>query len=614
MGHWLPAVARTTGIVVLTVVIVSVVFRATAPFLISSGIVRSGIEDALSRWTGYRAEIEGAPMIDFWPTPRVTLNQVTIRERAANGKVLGHVDSLSADFSLLAALRGRADFHEFHFLRPVMYVRRDDTGLIDWTNAGLLGKAIDRVEKSPTGSTVISPSQDAKIGGVTVEDGTVELTDDKSGRLFRLDGVNADISWPRLSKPMGAVLLARLNGQDIKVDFSSEQPLLLFAGKNVAAKTTFSSPLIRGTFTGITNMSDFSALAGNLDLNIPNMPSFLAWSGERLPGSSTLKNLSLNADVSTVADGMRFNNLNFVLNDAAASGVMDYGYSAAGKPKISGTLAFDKMNLNPFLAAFSMRLAADTAIDTLLNGNPLQRLDLDLRLSAKTAALGPFQFDNIGASLLVAGGKAKFDIGDSGFESGQLTAHLEVTERNFEGGGKLQISIRDADFAALITRLNLQGPLPLANGSLDLSLSTGKPIWAANLGDVAGNLRYWSKAGTFRQFNVSTFRALAAQKNFFPLSDVGDAAFDFQSIDLDASFAKGSVEVQGAKIVGRNETLSLSGVVPFRSNALALSGTLNATDPVNETDLPLLPFFIGGNWPDAIISPVTPLLQKPQAQ
>ena len=45
VGRWLPAVARTTGTVVLTIVIVFAVFRATAPFLISSGLVRSGIED-----------------------------------------------------------------------------------------------------------------------------------------------------------------------------------------------------------------------------------------------------------------------------------------------------------------------------------------------------------------------------------------------------------------------------------------------------------------------------------------------------------------------------------------------------------------------------------------
>lgn len=611
MGRWLPRVAKTSGAILLSIVIVFAVFRATAPFLISSGLVRSGIEDALSKWSGYKAEIEGTPTLEFWPTPRITLNQVTIREPTKSGKTLGHVDSLSADFSLLAALGGHARFHEFHFVRPVLYLRRDDSGLIDWTNEGLLSKAINRVETNSSNGLVMSREQDARIGALTIEDGKLELTDDKTGRLFRLDGINADIVWPRLSRPMSAVLLGRLNGQDIKVDFDSTQPLLLFAGKNVDARTTFSSPLMSGTFSGITNISNFAALAGNLDLTIPDMPSFLTWSGERLPGSSTIKNVSLNANIATVNNSLRFNDLTFKVNDAAASGVMDYGYTSTGKPKVSGTLAFDQMNLNPFLAAFSMRLAADTAIDTIINGNPLQRLDIDLRLSSKKAALGPFLFDDIGASLLVAGGTAKFDIGDSGFEGGGLTAHLEVTERDFDGGGKLQISVRNADFAGLVSRMKLAGPLPLANGSLDLSLSTSKPIWAASLGDVSGKLHFSTKAGTFRQFNISAFRVLAAQKTFFRMSDVADTAFDFDSINFDATFANGSAEVHDAKINGRNETVTLSGLVPYRSNALALSGSLEAADPANAGDLPLLPFFIGGTWPDPVISPVSTLLQKP---
>jgi AsmA protein len=614
MGRWLPRAARTSGFVVLTIVIVFAVFRATAPFLISSGLVRSGIEDALSKWSGYKAEIEGTPTLEFWPTPRITLNQVSIREPSATGKMLGHVDSLSADFSLLSALGGHARFHEFHFLRPVLYLRRDEGGLIDWTNEGLLAKAIERVETNSTNGLVMSKDQDARIGALTIEDGKLELTDNRTGRLYKLDGVNADIAWPKLSRPMSAVLLARLNGQDIKVDFDSTQPLLLFAGKNVDAKTTFSSPLMNGTFNGITNISDFSALAGNLDLTIPDMPAFLAWSGEHMPGASTLKNVSLNANIATINDSLRFNDLSFKLNDAAATGVMDYGYTAAGKPKVSGTLAFDQMNLNPFLAAFSMRLAAETAIDTLINGNPLQRLDLDLRISAKKAALGPFLFDDIGASLLVAGGKAKFDIGDSGFESGELTAHLEVTERDFDAGGKLQISVRNADFAGLVNRLKLQGPLPLATGSLDLSLSTSKPIWAASLGDVSGKLHFSTKAGSFRQFNISAFRALAGEKTFFRMSDVADTAFDFDTINFDATFAKGSAEVQDAKIIGRNEIVTLSGVVPYRNNALALSGSLEAADPANADELPLMPFFIGGTWPDPVISPVSTLVKKPLQQ
>ena len=611
-SRWLPTVARTTGIVLLTVLVIFVIFRATAPFLISSGLVRSGIEKALSEWTGYRAQIEGDPTLDFWPTPRVTLNQVTIREPTKNGKVLGHVDSLSADFSLLSAIRGRAHFHEFHFLRPTLYIRRDENGLIDWTNEGRLSRAIEQVDASSGQGVSIPKDQDAAIGMLTIEDGSIEMTDDRSGNVYKMNGVNADISWPRLSRPMTAVILARFNGQDVKLNFDSTQPLLLFAGKSVDARTSFSSPLISWTYAGVTSISNFSTLAGNLELSVPNMPSFLAWSGQHLPAADALKNVSLNADIAAIENGLRFNNLNFKVNDSAASGVMDLNYTTAGKPKISGTLAFDQMNLNPFLAAFSMRLAAETAFDALLNGNPLQRLDLDMTLSSNKAALGPFQFDNIGASLLVAGGKAKFDIGDSGFEGGSLTAHLEVAPGDFDGGGKLQISIRDADFGGLFTRLKLPGPLPLMNaGSLDLALSTSKPIWVATLSDVAGKMHFQSTTGSFRQFNISSFRGLATEKTFFRMSDVADAAFDFDSINVDASFAKGSAEVQSATITGRNETVKLNGVVPFRTNGLALSGAIEATAPADSEELPMLPFFIGGTWPDPVVSPVTTLLQKP---
>lgn len=614
-SRWLPAVARTTGIILLTILIVFAVFRATAPFLISSGLVRSGIEKALSEWTGYRAQIEGDPTLEFWPTARVTLNGVTIREPSRNGKVLGHVDSLSADFSLWSAIRGHARFHEFHFLRPTLYIRRDENGLIDWTNEGRLSKAIEQAEASSGHGMRMSKEQDAAIGMLTIEDGSVEMADERSGSIYKLNAVNADIAWPRLSQPLSAVILARFNGQDVKLNFDSAEPLLFFAGKNVNTTTSFVSPLINWTYAGVTSIADFSALSGNLDLSVPNVPSFIAWSGQRLPAADALKNISLNANIAAVDNGLRFNNLSFKINDSTASGIMDLNYTKAGKPKISGTLAFDQMNLNPFLAAFSMRLAAETAIDALLNGNPLQRLDVDLRLSSNKAALGPFQFENIGASLLVAGGKAKFDIGDSSFESGSLTAHLEVAPGDFDGGGKLQISIRNADFGGLFTRLKLIGPLPMpSSGSLDLALSTSKPIWVATLSDVAGTLHFASSAGSFRQFDISAFRTLAAQQTFFRMSDIADSSFDFDNINIDASFAKGSAEVKNATIAGRNETITFNGIVPFRTNGLALSGAIEATAPTDADELPMLPFFIGGSWPNPVVSPVATLLQKPAQQ
>ena len=78
VSRWLPAFARFSTVLLLIALGLFVALRVAAPYLISTGFVRSGIEDALSKWTGYHAEIKGTPVLEFWPTPRITLNQVTM--------------------------------------------------------------------------------------------------------------------------------------------------------------------------------------------------------------------------------------------------------------------------------------------------------------------------------------------------------------------------------------------------------------------------------------------------------------------------------------------------------------------------------------------------------
>ncbi|WP_434712095.1 AsmA family protein [Rhizobium sp. YTUHZ045] len=615
VSRWLPAFARMSTLLLLVALALFVALRVAAPYLITTGFVRSGIEDALSKWTGYHAEIKGNPVLEFWPTPRITLNQVTIRQpRESGDRLLGSIESLSADFSLIDALRGRTSFHEFHLLRPNLALTRDENGLIDWSYAGLLARAISGV-RYENGAEVLDPALDAEIGAVTVEDGTLAVTDLKSAKTYNFDSVTADIGWPRLSGAISAVVIARINGVDLKVDFASRQPLLAFAGKSAETRTSLTSNLLTAHFQGIASIASLSALSGNIAVSIPDVPAFLTWSGRSLPGVGTLKSASLESDIMSSGSGLRFNNLSLSLNEASATGVMDLSTTAGRRPKIGGTLAFDQMNLKPFLDAFALRLAAGEAEDISAGiSEPLQLLDVDVRLSARRAEMGRFELSDVGASMIVTGGEAKFDIGDSGFEGGEMTAHLEATRRDFDGGGKLQLSIRDADFAGLAERLQLKGPLPLATGSLDLDLQSSKAIWTAGLADVTGRLHFWTREGTIPGIDVGALRTQAAQKPFFPLSAAAGGAFAFNQLDLQADFANGSAEIHDAHIVGPTQTLALSGVVTYQSNGLALSGSLETTDPAKAAELPLLPFFVGGSWPNPVISPVPLFGGTPHAQ
>lgn len=579
--------------------------RIAAPYLVSSNVVRSAMERAVSQWTGHHATVDGTPELRFWPEPRITIASVTITRDSPSGpKVLGHVERISAQFGLYDAIRGRPVFSDFQFSRPQIFVDRDRNGHLDWTSEGMLSAAVRGATASNDTEQTLDGALDARIGSVTVEEGSLVLRDEASGKRFTIDGISADISWPRLSQALSARMLLRVGGRDLRFDFSSPQPLLLFGGKDARARATVDAAALTGTFNGIANLANGYFLSGPIELASTDIPALIAWSGGELPGTETLKQASLQANLTKIGANLRLENLKFSVDDIRASGIMELAPENIGKPRVSGTLAFDQLNIGGLLGAFSLRLPFGEAPTEKAVPGLSEWLDFDLTLSAEKAALKPFALQNIAASIMTKAGKAKFDIADSVFEGGKLTGHLVGNGIGFEGGGSLQISARNADLANVIKQLHLEGPLPYARGSVDLSLRSDRPLWSTRLSDISGSFQLHAGAGSLQNVDVDAIRTLALDRSYFRLSDAGASAMDFSRIDISAEFADGSADVSQARLVGTRQSLSVTGVVPYASNSLALSAKLSANDPAMQTALPPLRFFIGGSWPDPILSPV----------
>ena len=126
---------------------------------------------------------------------------------------------------------------------------------------------------------------------------------------------------------------------------------------------------------------------------------------------------------------------------------------------------------------------------------------------------------------------------------------------------------------------------------------------------MSGQLTFHANAGSIAGLDVEAIRGQAAQQKFFPLSAVSGQKFDFNQLDMTATFAGGSAELRGVTVQGADETLTLSGIIPYESDGLALSGSLQATDDARVAEFPLLPFFVGGSWLNPVISPV-PLINQ----
>ncbi len=132
-----------------------------------------------------------------------------------------------------------------------------------------------------------------------------------------------------------------------------------------------------------------------------------------------LKQGSLQAQLTTIGDSLRFGDLKFALNDISGSGILELSRSREGKPRVGGTLAFDRMDIGALLGAFSLHLPAANAGSGDNGHGLLDDFDFDLTLSARQAALQPFVLEEVAASIMTRNGKASFDIADSRFEGGR---------------------------------------------------------------------------------------------------------------------------------------------------------------------------------------------------
>lgn len=600
-------ILRASLVVLAVLALIFLVSRAAAPYLVSSTLVRSAIERAVAGWTGHDVTMSGAPEIAFWPQPRVSLNGVTISKPSADGpKVLGRIERLSAAFGLYSAMRGRPEFDEFHLLRPQFRVDRDRNGRLDWANEGLLSAAVRQVQARDGGQT-LAPELDADVGAITIEDGTLELIDEVSGRVISTRGIAADIAWPKLSGALQATARIDLGGLPVRLNFSSRQPLLLFGGKDATISAALDATAFGARFNGIANLAESPLRTGTLTLSAKDVTAFRDWSGIQLAGLDSLKQAQLSADLTLVGEELRLEGLEFDVNDTHGTGILSLSRPPGGKPRVSGTLAFDRLNITQLLSAFSLDLpSADDASDQMERPpRLLQWLDFDLTLSADRADLPPFELGDVAASILATGKTAQFNIADAAFEGGDLTASFIGTGSGFSRGGDLTLAIRDADFAAVADHLAIAGPVPRGKASVDLALKTREPVWATGLADMSGTFAFTSQGGTLSGVNVAAIRDLARTRAYFQLSAGGQGSMPYDRLDYRARFANGTAEVLEARLAGREETLTVSGVVPYADNALALSAELSASDRAREKDLPPLRFFIGGAWPDPVLSPIS---------
>ncbi|MBP2235585.1 AsmA protein [Sinorhizobium kostiense] len=571
-------------------VVLALGYNAALPLIVTRTDARATMERLLDSWSGGKSRISGEPQIRFWPEPLVILPSTAIMSTGAQPRPLAEIGRITASFSLLSAIRGEPALEDVTLIDPVITIERLADGTTNWQLPHWLAR--------PT------PGMDNAVGGIAIENGRLKLRDALSGNSTDVAGIAGTVKWPSYAERLSAQFSTVLAGQEVGWAFVCDDPLAFFARRNAPVKTSITSIPLTFSFEGTGNLLLTPFASGHLQLSVPSLAALATWLGEAKDTGLPPGALSIDAKVATGEDILKLDDLQLTVGGAIATGVLDIALPKGKEPQIGGTLAFDRIDLNGL--SISMPPPIDRSGRLLqLFENFVSRWRTDVRLSAQEVLVGSLHVTDLAAGVIINGNRASLDIGDSTYAGGSLSGRAALSEKGLEHGGRLQLSLRNADFATVLGGFGLKGPMPDGKGLLNLDIGTDRPLWDAGLGDASGRIRYSLTNGSLVGFDVHAFNDLLHKGEFFSLSEASEATFDFQAADIEASFADGTARLDRADLVSPSGNISLAGIIPYRNGSLALAGTLK--DAAADDGKPLR-FFVGGSWPNAVISPLSMLV------
>ncbi|MFD1745963.1 AsmA-like C-terminal region-containing protein [Rhizobium helianthi] len=593
--HLLTSAALLASLLVLAGILA---FRVFSPSLISSALVRERMEASVEEWLGHDILIAAEPDLSFWPRPVVTLRDITIRTQdRADAAIIGHVEALSARFSIWQALRGAPVFEDFTLVGPHILLKRNAKGQLNWGTDGLLGQALREAAERENASG--APSDDPVIGDITIVQGSVLLSD-AAGRSLSITQIEGSLDWARLSASARLRMKGMVNEQSVALDISTAAPLMLLAGHSAQVDASLQSPLVSATFSGSADLARYAFFAGDLRLSVPKVADVVTWANLPIHIADRLTDFSLSARLVTLGHVLRFDQLSIGANGTTGSGVMDLSMATqTSAPRVTGTLAFDAMNLGDLVTAISGQSDEDVEPPARPDFPPFERqLGFDVRFSASKVEFGLLNMTNAAVSVVSDSERAQVEILDADLFGGNLTGDVSMTNEPAVRTA-LNLKARDVNLAQLAKALNLGNSAISGTGNLSARFFADEAIRGISADDIQGQIQFNAKNGTLPAIDLTRLETLAGGTSYFELKQLRRTSLDFDTLDVKADINSGTAEIQSFLLHAAPYRLALSGTVPYLTRSLFLTGELENTSSGKAAH----GLLVGGVWPNPVIWP-----------
>ena len=544
-----------TGLTVAAVLVGGLYWLMSS--LVTPEKARLQMSQMLSGWSGGRVALAEQVDIRLFPAPRATfhgLNIETQHEGPPTDMVLAEI--IHADIDILPLLIGRLNFSTLELTRPTIRLDRNADG------RGFDGGSA-AVQLALTGKLPVER--------LAVTDGRIEFRG-AGGRQPETIGVpELNLDWPNLAEPATLQGSISRSSGSFAFDIRISDPISFLERQSTPFAMSLEGNFGRARLEG--TLTDYRAahFSGNLDAAGQSLRQLILLAGGEAPEGPGLGPFSVRGHAAIRPGGLFVDQGEFELDGNAGAGSIQVNLAAGAK--IAGTLAFQSLDLTPYLALLAgpgKEPWRERTVDT----NWFDRFDADLRLSADRIVAGPYELGGTAASALLSEQRLEIGLAESSFYGGSISGTVAIADLPEKTGQKVSVQLRAAGFD-LANAFRLAGTPQEISGQATMAI--GMATEGARLGEqfdnAAGTLSFRSATGEIRDLGIAhAWQALSGAA--VPAGASGGSISAYRNLEIDGTLRERVVALDHVLLDTEAYLARLNGYFRLADRTVALSGLL----------------------------------------
>ena len=569
---------------------------AVAPWTITASSLTAAMARQLRSMYGLDLNVGGRMTVALLPMPRLKFEAVSLG--LPGRPALVEATHLRADLRVWPLFLGSVTFGEVSLQDARVKIDIGDDGSSDWTP--ILVRQRERVE----GRQAIT----RHVRRLVMVNAAVQVSDKRRRDDWRLDNVNLVVNWPAVDASLDLSGSFRWRGEASQLTVTNFYPLALVRGE----KDRFGVELASGHSRLVLDLEAVLAGsvrgAGKASFATKGLRDVLHWTGIDLPFGHLVHAATLVGDFTIDHKGVAFPAVQITMGADKLDGALSMHFDR-GRPGLTGTLASERLDLSTAPPPFGPILSGGGYWSyERLHVQDGGAADLDLRISAAAARIGPVKLEDAAANLLVKPGRVEIALGRATLNKGTVKGRLAVAPGTESHDVKLQGTFDRIDLGAFLTDIGQTRWISgLAQGQVNLEAFGDSP--AELIRRTNGRATITVKQGDL--WGVAFAEALRRLERR-PLSAPlewrgGRTAFEQAHIALNVHAGVG--EVLDANLTGAAARAGAQGRVSLVERSLALRATVEpvaAPGPGTAPALgasPSLLLDIYGPWSDVSVAP-----------